>query len=144
MPGFVILRRFRDMPDALLAWSILDSAGLESFLFDEITVRMDWLWSNLLGGVRICVKAEDAEEGDQILKLGILERFNVEGVGEFEQPRCPQCWSLDISYEDLNKPVAYACTFLFYLPIPIHRQRWKCQTCGYIWLPTGENTMRDE
>jgi hypothetical protein len=139
MPGFVILRRFRDLPDAFLAWTILDSAGLESFLFDEITIRMDWLWSNMLGGVKICVKSENAEEGDQILKLGVLEKFDVEGLGEFEQPRCPQCQSVDISFEGLNKSLTYACTFLLGLPIPFTRRRWKCESCGYIWQPIDES-----
>lgn len=117
MPSLVILRRFRDMPDAILAWSILDSTGMESFLIDEFTIRMDWLWSNLLGGIKICVKPEDAEDAVQLLKLEIPEKFDIEGVGEFEQPRCPQCKSLDISFENLNKPVTFACTFLLNLPI---------------------------
>ena len=62
MPGLVILRRFRDIPDALLAWTILDSAGVESFLFDETTIRMNWLWSNFLGRIKIVVRQEDADQ----------------------------------------------------------------------------------
>ena len=139
MPNLVILRRFRDMPDALLAWSILDSTGMESFLIDEITARMDWLWSNLLGGVKICVRSEDAEDAVQILKLEIPEKFNVEGFGDFEQPRCPQCRSLNISYESFNKPATYACTFFLKLPITIGRPRWKCQSCNHVWNPTEES-----
>lgn len=139
MPSFVSLRRFRDLPDALLAWSILDSTGMESFLIDEITIRMDWLWSNLLGGIKICVRAEDAEDAVQVLKLEIPEKFNVDESGEFEQPRCPKCKSLEISFENFNKPVTYACTFLLNLPIQVGRQRWKCQSCGYVWRPSGES-----
>jgi hypothetical protein len=135
MASLVTLRRFRDIPAALLAWSILDSTGMEIFLIDEITIRMDWLWSNLLGGIKICVKPEDAEEAIQVLKLEIPEKFSIEGIGEFGQPRCPQCQALDISFENLNKPVTYACTFLLNLPIQIRRRRWKCQSCGYVWQP---------
>jgi hypothetical protein len=139
MANLVVLRRFRDMPDALLAWSILDSTGMESFLIDEITIRMDWLWSNLLGGIKICVKPEDAEEALQVLKLEIPEKFSIEGIGEFEQPRCPQCQALDIYFENLNKPVTYACTFLLNLPIPVRRQRWKCHSCGDVWQPIDQS-----
>ena len=51
----IAIRRYRDIPAALLAKSILDSADIENFLTDVNTVRMDWLWSNALGGVRLFV-----------------------------------------------------------------------------------------
>ena len=54
------IRQFRDMPEALLAKSVLDSAGIECFLGDDNLIRMDWLWSNLLGGIKLRVRQEDA------------------------------------------------------------------------------------
>jgi hypothetical protein len=131
--NLVTLRKFRDLPEALLAKGFLESAGVESFLIDETTIRMDWLWSNLLGGVKLCVNREDADAATQILSQEIPEQFSVEGAGDFEQPRCPQCQSLEISYDDLNKPATYACTFVLSLPIKINCRRWNCKTCGYIW-----------
>ena len=47
--NLVLLRRFRDLPEALLAKGKLESAGVPCFFADDNTVRMDWLWSNLLG-----------------------------------------------------------------------------------------------
>jgi hypothetical protein len=38
---FIVLRRYRDTPDAFLFGSILDSAGVEFYLADENTIRMD-------------------------------------------------------------------------------------------------------
>jgi hypothetical protein len=38
----VMVHRFRDLPDALLAKIMLDSAGIECFLVDDNVVRMDW------------------------------------------------------------------------------------------------------
>jgi hypothetical protein len=134
----VTLRKFRDLPEALLAKGFLESAGLESFLIDETTIRMDWLWSNLLGGVKLCVNREDAEAAAQILSEEIPERFSFEGAGDFEQPRCPQCQSLEISCDDLNKPATYASTFLLGLPIQINCRRWTCQSCGHVWDQTGQ------
>src|SRR5689334_5886536 len=144
MPSLVMMRRFRDIPDALLAWSLLDSTGIESLLVDAITIRMDWLWSNLLGGIKLCVMLEDVEYAVRILSLEIPEKFEVEGVGEFEQPRCPQCQSLTISYDDLNKPATYACAFGLGLPIQIPCRRWNCQTCGYIWDQTDEQSKESK
>ena len=37
----VMLRQFRDLPEALLAKGALESAGIESFLADDNMVRMD-------------------------------------------------------------------------------------------------------
>ena len=131
--SLVTLRQYRDLSEALLAKGFLESAGIESFLLDETTIRMDWLWSNLLGGVKLVVKPEDVDAAIQILSQKIPEKFTVEGAGDFEQPRCPQCQSLEISYEDLNKPATYASTFLLNLPIQVSCRRWNCQSCGYIW-----------
>lgn len=63
----VALRRFRDLPGALVAKGLLDSAGIKCFLSDENTVRMDWLWSNALGGVRLWVTEDDLPESADLL-----------------------------------------------------------------------------
>jgi hypothetical protein len=63
----IALRRFRDLPEALVAKGLLDSANIECFLSDENTVRMDWLWSNALGGVRLWVREDDLSESFALL-----------------------------------------------------------------------------
>jgi hypothetical protein len=64
------IRQFRDLPEALLAKSVLDSAGIESFLGDDNLIRMDWLWSNLLGGIKLRVRREDALVASRLLEGG--------------------------------------------------------------------------
>ncbi len=64
----VNLRKYMTLPEALLAKSILDSAGIESFLGDENIVRMDWFLSNSLGGVKLLVREEDAEAAATLLE----------------------------------------------------------------------------
>jgi hypothetical protein len=130
-PGPVILRRFRDLPDALLAKSILDSASIESFLADENTIRMSWFWSNLLGGIKLWVRPEDADAVD-LLDQDWLGTFDVEGVGEYTQPRCPNCQSFDISFRGLMKRLAYGSLW-FSFPIPVRHVAWKCRSCGHSW-----------
>src|SRR5579863_8850723 len=61
------IRQFRDLPEALLAKSVLDSAGIECFLGDDNLIRMDWLWSNLLGGIKLRVRQEDALVASRLL-----------------------------------------------------------------------------
>jgi hypothetical protein len=63
----IAVRRFRDLPEALVAKGMLDSAGVKCFLSDENTVRMDWLWSNALGGVRLWVREDDLPDATTLL-----------------------------------------------------------------------------
>ena len=134
---FFVLRQVRDLPEALLLKSILDSAGIECFLGDENTIRMDWFWSNLLGGVKICVRKADAEAASSLLEQASPEGFVVDGAGEFQQPRCPKCESFDISFQGLNKRVAFTSSF-FGVPVPLKRCFWKCDSCGHQWPEPDE------
>ena len=63
----VTIRKFRDLPDALLAQGRLESSGIESFLADDNMVRMDWLISNLLGGIKLKVEEANVEIAEEIL-----------------------------------------------------------------------------
>jgi hypothetical protein len=63
----VNLRQYMTLPEALLAKSILDSAGIESFLGDQNIIRMDWFLSNALGGVKLRVREEDLEVATALL-----------------------------------------------------------------------------
>lgn len=63
----VMVKRFRDLPDAFVAKSILDSAEIDSFLADENIVRIDWFYSNLIGGAKLMVRPEDAAEAIALL-----------------------------------------------------------------------------
>jgi ribosomal protein S27AE len=134
----VSIRKFRDLHEALLAKGALDSAAIESFLVDDNMIRMDWFWSNLIGGIKLCVKQEDAEAALDLLEQSIPGEFEVEGVGQYEQPRCPKCRSLDIVFEHLNQPVAWVSAYVL-APIALHRKRWVCHSCGEQWRETEDN-----
>lgn len=112
-PAPVLLRRYSDLPQAILAKSILDSAGIESFLADENIVRIDWFYSNLVGGIKLLVREEDAEAAQNLLEQKIPETFEAGETGLFQQPRCPRCQSVDISFEG--------------------NEAWKCNSCEHAW-----------
>jgi hypothetical protein len=128
----VVLKQFRDLPEALLAKGSLESAGIEAFLADENMVRMDWFISNLVGGIKLCVRPEDADAAFELLEQPMLQDFEVDGVETYQQPACPQCQSLDVAYETLNKPVAYTSAWIG-VPIPVPCKRWMCRSCGSKW-----------
>ena len=58
----VTIRSFPDVMQAWLAKSGLESAGIECDLIDDNMVRLDWGISIVLGGVKLRVKPENAEE----------------------------------------------------------------------------------
>jgi len=138
----VTIHQFRDLPEAMLAHGALSSAGIESYLIDDNMVRTDWFISNLLGGVKLRVRTEDAEAAREILAQPVPDQFDVEGVGQFEQPRCPRCTSLNITDPGLNKPVSYAS--MFFVPIPISSSEWKCEDCGNRWVGETPDSLNDQ
>jgi hypothetical protein len=110
----VTVRQFRDLPEALLAKGSLESAGIQAYLVDDNMIRMDWFISNLLGGIKLKVRVEDAEAALEILNQPIPDVLDVEGIGSFEQPKCSHCESLDVTY----------------LP---DKRRYTCSACGREW-----------
>jgi len=140
----VTIRRFRDLPEALLAKGALEAAGIESFLADENIVRMDWFISGGIGGIRLQVKKEDVEESLSVLGEPIPETFDVEGVGGFEQPKCPRCGSLDIAHQaGVDKRFALPALAVGGIPVPVPRDEWKCQSCGAEWQEVPDEPRKD-
>ncbi len=131
----VTIAKFRDLPEALLAQGNLNSAGIEAVLLDDNLVRLDWLWSNAVGGIKLQVRAEDAAEATDVLNQPIPEEFEIEGVGDYRQPECPKCKSLDVTFQEIYKPVAYASLWVG-VPLPVQRKGWKCRACGHEWETT--------
>lgn len=134
------VREFRDLPEALLAQGSLQSAGIECFLGDANIVRLDWFISNLIGGVKLKVKPEDARTAMEILNQPIPAGFNIDGVGIYEQPKCPKCGSLDIAFEELNKPLAFTSAYFLHVPIPVHNDGWNCHSCKHEWQNEDDNS----
>ena len=74
-------------------------------------VRLDWFISNFIGGIKLNVRIADADNARKILDEPILEGLYVQGVGLYEQPRCPKCRSLDVNFRELDRPIAYMSAF---------------------------------
>ena len=138
IPEPVIIRRYRDLPIAVVERSVLDFAGIEGFLAEDIIIRMDWLISNALGGIKLWVRGSEAVEAREVLAAGVPEAFDVEGVGEYRQPKCPNCSSLDVSLEELNRKIAHLGLLLLSIPIPAVKRGWNCHACRHKWdAPPG-------
>jgi hypothetical protein len=137
----VTIRQFRDLPEALLAKGALDSAGIPSFLADKNMVRMDWFISNAIGGVKLQVREEDVAEANSILDQPSPDNFEVEGVGNYEQLKCPECKSLDVSQDPLHGAAGSSLAVSWVTggvipPVPLHAGGSRCNSCGHHWQDT--------
>jgi hypothetical protein len=134
----VEIQRYRDLNQAAIAQSILESAGIECFLADANLVRMDWFYSNAVGGIKVVVREQDAEEARKLLEQSVPESFDAEGSGHYEQPRCPSCGSFDVSLDGLDKRVSYATVWIG-VPVPVTIKGWRCASCGHRWDDRAES-----
>lgn len=138
----VTLWRYRDLPEALVAKSKLDSDGVWCALADKEIVRLDWFWSDFVGGVRLQVADEDAEHALALLAEEIPAAFTAEETGEaYRQPECPTCHSRDVSFQPeyrkmglvfLGALIVWLSSMLA-LPVFIPAKSWKCEDCRYEW-----------
>lgn len=132
LQNLITIRQFRDLPEALLAKGSLESTGIECFLRDDNLVRLDWFISNFIGGIKLCVRPADVINAQNLLDQPILEGMYVHGVGLYEQPRCPKCQSLDINFQEIDRPIAFLSAFLR-VPIPAQLPAWRCHSCNAEW-----------
>lgn len=93
---------------------------------------MDWFISNLLGGIKLKIHPEDVDAANEILSQPTPEILEVDGVGDYQQPSCPRCQSLDVSYRELNKFLSYGSAYVG-VPVPVYNKAWTCHSCGSKW-----------
>jgi hypothetical protein len=60
---------FRNYVHAQLAQTRLLASGIPALLFDDNTIRINWLWATALGFVKLRVPAGEAKEALEILGL---------------------------------------------------------------------------
>jgi hypothetical protein len=131
-----VVARYLFLAEALLAQSRLDSADIETFLIDETVARLDWYWLSTLGGVRIMVRGDEADDAALILAAPLLPQFETERGALLPQPTCPRCNSLDIAYRPATQSnilVSVLVNPIAWLLLLFARDRWRCFSCGYSW-----------
>jgi predicted RNA-binding Zn-ribbon protein involved in translation (DUF1610 family) len=133
----VTIQSYRDLPAADLARGLLESAGIPAWIQDDNLVRVDWFWSNAVGGIRLQVDRTNAEAAREILAQPMPATIELGNGDEFAQPRCPQCGSIEIGVETgPREGVKLVALATFALPIPAGAPVWRCEACGARWKET--------
>ena len=114
-----VIAAYPSLELAHLAASRLESAGIAVELRDVETISLNWIYSPVIGGVKLAV--EEAEEADalEILRLLPLE----EGI-----LACPHCGSREVSVRPLS--AAGGVFLVLNVPLPLSLQTAHCRACG--------------
>jgi hypothetical protein len=131
--NLVTISRYRDLSEAIVARSMLESADIPVYLRDENLVRLDWQVSNFIGGIRLQVDAENELAAAELLNRPVDNSISDGEGGTFLQPRCPRCGSAEITFEGASRGGALAALFVLSLPLPPGPKTWRCETCGAHW-----------
>jgi hypothetical protein len=122
---------FSTAVEAHLLVATLEASGIPAVVCDEYTVTMNWMYSNLIGGVRVKVFEADLKEARNILNTDSTPPASAEEIPS-TLPPCPECGSDDI---DLNtdKRGAFVSWLLLGFPIIAPKKEFKCKKCGHKW-----------
>ena len=105
--------------EAALAASRLESAGIETFLKDDLTVSSYWFYSPAVGGVKVAVNDDDVPSAREILQAPTVETGLLV---------CPHCGSSRVRTRVLS-PVPAVSIVLLGWPIPWRQQTVDCLDC---------------
>ena len=132
----VTIASFSHAPEAYVTFTKLQAEGILSFIADDYMVTMNWLWSNVLHGVKIRVRESDVEAAVKILD-SIPKELPEDN---YESERCPECNSVDTRYYIFNLRAIFISWFVTFfiiaeygLPLPFFKFKWKCNKCGHQW-----------
>jgi hypothetical protein len=95
---------------------------------DASTVTVFGIVPDVIGGVRLMVRAPDVDRA-----LKILAQEPYDPALKSSGPQCPRCGSFDVHYEKYALRRVFAALLLLNLPLPFHKRKWKCRDCAHEW-----------
>ena len=126
---------FREPFKAHLASGRLKAEGIQAVVLDEHLVRLDWVLSQAIGGVKIQVPEANLEEARKVLEADCTqELLAIEGDQADAPPDalCPRCGSGLISSHPYS-PWSIVPSIFFLLPLFFRWKKWVCGDCGNSW-----------
>jgi cell division septation protein DedD len=123
--------------EAGLYRTTLEQADIPVVVADEGIVTMNWLLSNLVGGIKIQVPEDLVEEARDILTNEATPVSADEAEALARPPEaCESCGSSDLvpytGTQVRNILATIASYFLLPAPIPLKETRRQCRACGRI------------
>jgi len=85
----VTIGTFMNLHEALLAKCNLESASIECHLVDDEMIRINWLYTPILGGVKLQVRPEDSEAASELLRQPLPESLDLKEQSDLDAPPTP-------------------------------------------------------
>jgi len=121
----------------------LQAEGIETYVAHEHHIWANWFLSTALGGVKLQVRPEDAQQAQEILRQeqeGDYEMLVAEADKASAEPRpaCPVCGSEDIAPTRRSGRLSLFIVWLSSLPLPYSNVTMACRRCGQTWVNREE------
>jgi len=140
----VTVRRYRDLAEAYVGRSLLESAGIPAWIADENLVRMDWFYSNLVGGMRLQVDEGEEAAAREILEEGAPGTITYGEEEVYVQPTCPKCGSAEITLgSGTERGQSLVALYVLSIPVPPREAIWQCEACGARWVDARDGEPLD-
>jgi hypothetical protein len=131
----VTVQRYRDLSEALVGRSLLESAGIQAWIADENLVRLDWFYSNMVGGMRLQVDESDEAAAREFLEKRVPETIAYSPDEAYVQPTCPKCGSAEITLgTGTERGRSLVALWALAIPVPPREAAWHCDACGACWV----------
>src|SRR6187551_3432802 len=125
----VTIATYAKPEEAHLARLRLCREDIPAFVKGEHLVQTAWTWTILVGGVKLQVAEEDAEEA-----LALLRAEPVVTEGPDSSPPCPKCGAEQTELYFWARRCAGLSLFIG-LPLMFLTRwhRWECSSCKHTW-----------
>lgn len=144
MQEWVTLMTFTYPHESYVIRGVLQAAGIETFLKDEITVQVDNFLSNAVGGIQLQVISGQVDNAREVLMLNgylddkgkpVVEKKHVEVLDMEQQDGtlCPFCKSENTTETKTASMVTVISLLLFRLPLPVFKKDNYCFDCESSW-----------
>jgi predicted Zn-ribbon and HTH transcriptional regulator len=140
MDKLVTIAIFYEPFQAHLAKYRLKTKGIQSVITGENFVAAYWLVAIADNGIKLKVRACDAERAAKILESkepsapADFEQSNSEASeSELSTPRCPRCKSENTEYQPFSRSLFFLSILLLRFPLPWKIKQYKCSNCGHKW-----------
>jgi hypothetical protein len=141
----VTVRHYRDLTEAMVGRSLLESAGIPAWIADEHLVRMVWFYSNLVGGMRLQVDERDEAAAREVLQEAVPQTIAYGQDEVYVQPTCPKCRSAEITLGGgTEHGRALVALYVLSIPVPPREAVWHCEACGAQWADAEDNRAGNE
>lgn len=122
----VTIQSFDNYFSANIILSKLQQAGIQCFLLDEATATIYPVLLNAIGGIKLVVDVQDAEQASLLLR-----EFEEEYLRSVECPRCGGNNIIHLSKPEPGNIITAILTWLFSNYAVAPEKIYQCQDCQY-------------